>query len=378
MKIAVTGAKGLLGWHAAARLHAVNCAARFRGEAAPHELALLDHAGFEDDAALDAAVADAGAVLHFAGVNRGPDEVVEAANPAIARRLVDACARTGAAPHIVYANSIHARSDTPYGRSKRIAGEILAAAPGPCSQLMLPHIFGECARPYYNNVTATLIDQIWKGEKPTINPAGKVSLLHAGVAANLAITAALGGQSGTITPDGRDLTIADLYDRLRAFHALYGAGVFPPFDDGFDLALFNSYRTGGYPQFYPKPLDPKSDARGVLFESSRAHGASQTFVSTTLPGRSRGDHFHTDLVERFLVVSGRATIRIRKVLTDEVHSFAVSGDEPVAIDMPPLHTHHIVNDSDRDVVTFFWSHRLFDPANPDTFADPVLPETQAI
>lgn len=378
MKIAVTGARGLLGWHTAARLHAANCAARFRGEAPPHELALLDHAQFEDDVALDAAVAGADAILHFAGVNRGPDQMVEASNPAIAHRLAGACGRTNAAPHIIYANSVHANTDTPYGRSKRIAGELLEAAAGRYSQLMLPHIFGECARPYYNNVTATLIDQIWNGEKPTINPAGCVSLLHAGSAANLAINAALYRQSGTINPAGCDLAITDLYDRLRGFHALYDAGVFPLLDNAFDLALFNSYRTGGYPKFYPKLLDPKSDARGVLFESSRAHGASQTFVSTTLPGSRRGDHFHTDLVERFLVVSGRATIRIRRVLTDEVHSFAVSGDEPVAIDMPPLHTHHIASDSDQNVVTFFWSHRLFDPSNPDTFADPVLPENQAI
>ncbi len=372
MKIAVTGARGLLGWHAAARLHAVNCAARFRGDPPPYDLALLDHAAFEDDDQLDAAVRDAGAVLHFAGVNRGVEAEVEAANPAIARRLADACERTGATPHIVYANSIHANSDTFYGRSKRIAGEILSGTGGPYSEMKLPHIFGECARPHYNNVTATLIDQIWKGERPTINPEGRVSLFHAGAAANLAIDAALGKWSGSATPVGRDMSIVELYDRLWGFHALYGANLFPNLADAFDLALFNSYRTGGYPAFYPKKMDPKSDARGTLFETSKAHGGSQTFVSTTLPGATRGDHFHTDLVERFLVVSGRATIRIRKVLTDEVYSFSVSGDDPVAIDMPPLHTHHIVNDSGDHVVTFFWSHRLFDPANPDTFADPVL------
>lgn len=377
LKIVVTGAGGLLGWHSAARLHAQNCGARFRGDPAPYDLALLDHAAFEDPAQLDAALDGAAAVLHFAGVNRGAEEEVEAANPAIARQLAEACARTGASPHIVYANSIHANTDTPYGRSKRIAGEILADAVGKYSELMLPHIFGECARPYYNNVTATLIDQIWTGQQPTINADGRVSLFHAGAAASMAIDAALEGQSGTLVPAGRDLTIVDLYDRLLQFHALYTSGVFPNLDDLFDLALFNSYRTGGFPAFYPKKLDLKSDARGGLFESSRAHGASQTFVSTTLPGRSRGDHFHSDLVERFLVVSGRATIRIRKVLTDEVHSFAVAGDEPVAIDMPPLHTHHIVNDSDEDVVTFFWSHRLFDPSDPDTFADPVLLENEA-
>lgn len=375
LKIAVTGSRGLLGWHAAARLHAINCTARFRGEVAPHTLALLDHHAFDNDAAIDAALTGADAVLHFAGVNRGTDEQVEAANPAIAKRLADACARTGARPHIVYADSTHARNDTPYGRSKLVAGEILAECGAGYCGIVLPHIFGECARPYYNNVTATLIDQLWSGQEPTINPAGRVSLLHAGAAANLAIDAAIAGTTSVLEPPGRDMAITELYDRLRGFHQLYQADIFPAFDDAFDLALFNSYRTGGYPQHYPKPLTCKSDLRGTLFESSRGHGASQTFMSTTLPGQTRGDHFHTDLVERFLVVSGRAIIRIRKVLTDEVHSFAVSGDTPVAIDMPPLHTHHIVNDGEGELLTFFWSHRLFDPAQPDTFADPVFLET---
>ena len=128
--------------------------------------------------------------------------------------------------------------------------------------------------------------------------------------------------------------------------------------------------------YYPMRMKLNSDARGGLFESAKALAGSQTFLSTTRPGMRRGDHFHTDLVERFLVVSGKATIRVRKVLTDEIYSFDVSGDEPVAIDMPPLHTHHIVNDTDSDVVTFFWSHRLFDPANPDTYADAVLLESE--
>ena len=183
LKIVVTGAAGLLGWHAAARLHAANCAARYRGKSEPYRLALLDRAAFADDGQRDAAVADADAVLHFAGVNRGEQAYVEAANPTIAQRLADSLSRTGARPRLVYANSTHARIDTPYGRSKRRAAEILAETGAGLTNLILPHIFGECARPYYNNVTATLIDQIWSGEKPTTNPEGKVQLLHAGVAA---------------------------------------------------------------------------------------------------------------------------------------------------------------------------------------------------
>ena len=373
VKLVVTGARGLLGWHCSARIHAANCAARYRGDASPHELVQVDRAAFEDEALLADAVAGADAVLHFAGVNRGDDAAVEVGNPAIAHALIAACTIAGATPHIVYANSVHAVRDTPYGRSKRIAGEIIArAAHGRYTDLVLPHIFGECARPYYNNVTATLIDQILLGDEPTLNPEGRVQLLHAGVAAQAAITNAIAATNGKIAPPGRDIAVADLYDRLLAFHASYEANIFPDLDDPFDLALFNSYRTARYPARYPMPLKLNSDARGKLFESAKGGNISQSFLSTTHPSKIRGDHFHTDLVERFLVVSGEGTIRIRRVLTDDIHEFVVSGDKPVAIDMPPLHTHHIENSGEAELLTFFWAHRLFDPANPDTFADPVL------
>jgi UDP-2-acetamido-2,6-beta-L-arabino-hexul-4-ose reductase len=373
VKFVVTGARGLLGWHASARIHAANCAARYRGDTPPHELVQVDRATFEDAAALTAAVAGADAVLHFAGINRGDDAAIEAENPAIARALVAACAAAGASPHIVYANSVHAALDTPYGRSKRIAGETIADVAGTrYTDLVLPHIFGECARPYYNNVTATLIDKILQGDGPTLNPEGRVQLLHAGAAAQIAIDSALAGTSGRIAPQGRDTGVIELYERLRAFHAAYESNIFPDLDDPFDLALFNTYRTARYPARYPMALKLNSDARGTLFESAKGGNVSQSFLSTTHPARIRGDHFHTDLVERFLVVAGEGVIRIRRVLTDEIHEFVVSGDKPVAIDMPPLHTHHIENSGEAELLTFFWAHRLFDPANPDTFADPVI------
>jgi len=371
VKIAVTGARGLIGWHTASRIHAQICASLYRGELPPHELVLIDHADFEDDATLAAALKEVDVVLHFAGVNRGEDALVEHANPRIARSLVRGCKIANVAPHIVYANSTHASQDTPYGRSKRIAGEILAEFAPAYTDLVLPHIFGECARPNYNNVTATLIDKLWRGEAPSINPAGRVELLHAGAAAQMAIDAALEGHCGYIAPKGRDMRVADLYSKLEQFHTLYTANTFPDLADIFDLALFNSYRTGGFPAHCPRALNLHVDPRGVLFESAKGGNAAQSFLSTTLPGQKRGDHFHLDLVERFLVVRGEALIRIRRVLTDEVHEFAVSGKSPVAIDMPPLHTHNIENRGEGEVITFFWAHRLFDPANPDTYADPV-------
>ena len=373
MKIAITGAAGLLGWHAAARLHAPNCAARFRKEPEPFDVAAIDRATFSDPQALAAALADAEAVIHFAGVNRGTPEEVEAANPAIARTLVAGCRAAGVTPHIVYANSTHAATDSFYGRSKRIAGEILAEAAPAYTDLVLPHIFGECAKPDYNNVTATFIDRIITGRTPEMNPDGRVELLHAGAAAEVAIEAVLTGATGKIAPTGRPMSVGELFDRLMAFHSAYSANLFPDLTDAFDLALFNSYRSALYPDHFPRPLKLHTDPRGTLFEASRSSGGGgQTFLSWTHPGITRGDHFHLGKVERFLVLEGEALIRIRRVLGDEVWEYRVSGEAPAAVDMPTLHTHSIENVGDRPLLTLFWTHEVFDPAAPDTYADPVL------
>ncbi|PHQ85731.1 MAG: capsule biosynthesis protein CapF [Thalassobium sp.] len=371
MKVVVTGAAGLIGRHAAVRLHAQNCAAQFKGADAPYDLVTLDHAAFDDDAVLAAALTGADAVLHFAGVNRAPDDMLEVANPAIAQRLVDVCGAANASPHIVYANSIHAQTDTPYGRSKSGAATILSKA-GKFMDLILPHIFGEGARPYYNNVTATLIDQILKGETPDINPDGKVQLVHAGAAAQAAIDSVVNGTTGQIAPQGRVTPVPELFAMLSAFHDSDTRNIYPDLSDDFAVALFNCYRTATYPDGWPRPLKLNTDARGTLFEAVKGGGGGQTFLSTTQPGVTRGDHFHLTKVERFLVVQGDAVIRIRPVLGDAVWEYRVNGDAPAPVDVPTLHTHSIENVGAGPLLTLFWTHDLFDPANPDTFADPVL------
>jgi UDP-2-acetamido-2,6-beta-L-arabino-hexul-4-ose reductase len=372
LKVIITGAKGLLGWHAHARLHAANCAAAFRGDTQPFTIVALDHNAFDDDTALASALQGADAVLHFAGLNRGPADKVETMNPAIARRLASACLAAGCAPHVVYANSTHAAGETPYGRSKREAGRILADMPGLFTDLVLPHIFGEGARASYNNVTATLIAQILDGGPLTINPDGRVNLLHAGAAAQMAIDAVTSALAQRVEPKPMPLSVPDLYHRLKRFNDDYTANVFPDLSEAFDRDLFNTYRAATYPGSWPRPLLLKSDARGMLFEAFKGGGGGQGFLSTTRPGVTRGDHFHLGKVERFVVLQGEAVIRIRKVLSTELWEYRVSGREPAAVDMPTLHTHSIENIGDRDLLTMFWTHDQFDPDNPDTYADKVL------
>lgn len=371
-RIVVTGAGGLLGWHCLVRLHARNCAARFRGEPAPYDLVPVDRATFNDPNCLGGAVEGAAAVLHFAGVNRGTEAEVETGNIDIATRLAEACGTSGAAPRIVYANSTHAASDTPYGRSKRRAGEILADAVPRFTNLVLPHIFGEGARPFYNNVTATFIHQVMRGETPEVNPEGRVQLLHAGAAVEAAIGAFEGGAFGELRPAPRPMGVGALLARLQDMHAAYGANLFPDLSDPFDLALFNSYRAALYPEGFPRPLKLNADARGVLFEAAKGGGGGQTFLSWTEPGVTRGNHFHLDKVERFLVLEGEAVIRIRRVPDGPVWEYRVDGRQPAAVDMPTLHTHSIENVGRTPLLTLFWTQAVFDPAAPDTYTDPVL------
>lgn len=370
-RIVVTGAFGLLGWHASARLHAINCAARFKNEAQPFDLVRLNRVSFGDPATLVKALEGADIVLHFAGVNRGEPSEVEAANPRIAETLLAAIDQAGERPHIVFANSVHAGSDTPYGRSKRRAAESFASSGLGFTNLILPHIFGEHARPYYNNVTATLIDQIIQNEESTVSE-GIVHLLHAGVAAQNAIDAGIAQHSGNITPDGQALDVSNLYEMLVSFHNSYNNNIYPAFKDKFEVNLFNCYRAALYPHGFPRLLGLHTDKRGVLFEAVKGGNGGQSFASWTVPGVTRGDHFHLNKIERFLVLDGEAIVRIRRILGGPVWEYRVKGDAPAVVDIPTLHTHSIENVGTRPLLTLFWTHEMLNPKDPDTYADPVL------
>jgi len=108
------------------------------------------------------------------------------------------------------------------------------------------------------------------------------------------------------------------------------------------------------------------DNRGSLFEAVREKNGGQTFLSTTHPGITRGNHYHYHKVERFLVVAGEAIIRVRRLFHTTVKEFHVSGARPQYVDMPTLHTHEITNVGDSDLLTMFWSHEVFDPGRSDT------------
>ena len=168
------------------------------------------------------------------------------------------------------------------------------------------------------------------------------------------------------------------FERLRGYHALYaGRGEIPDVSDRFDRDLFNTYRACLFPQAYPIHPTPHADARGVLVETVRSHGGTgQGFVSSTVPGATRGDHYHLGKIERFMVLRGEAEIALRRLYGDEVVRFRVSGEQPGFVDMPTMWTHHLTNVGSDDVICAFWADELLDPERPDQY--PLKVEREAV
>lgn len=364
MKIAITGSAGFLGWHTRARLHTLT----------DHEMCPIIRDNWSQ---LDAAIADCDAVLHLAGVNRADtDEAVASGNLALAKDVADAVRSAGRPTRIVYASSTQVGNGTPYGKAKEDAGELLRSAAsevgGIYVEVRLPGVFGEHSRPHYNTFVATFIDCLDRGEQPSVND-NPVELIHAQAAA-AALIEGLSSRDRLIRAHGHHTRVPEVLSLLESFRDVYGRGEIPKLPTQFHTDLFNTYRAAQFPSKYPFSLMVNADQRGELIETIRAHGSGgQSFVSWTRPDQTRGEHYHLSKIERFVVLSGHARISLRKVLTDEVVTFDVTGERPAVIDMPTLWVHNITNAGTEELITMFWADQLFNPAAPDTYWEPVTP-----
>lgn len=364
MRVLVTGAEGFLGWHTRARLRALT----------DHDIVPVGRSSW---GRLPELVRGADAVLHVAGVNRATPDEVEQGNVQLARDVASAIHSSGQAPRIVFANSIQAGNDTAYGTGKASAAQLLADAAADVGaafvDVRLPNLFGEHGRPRYNSFVATFVDAVVTGESPTIQDR-KVHLLHVQDAAQSLIDALTIDQP-QLVPAGNGTSVQEVFDLLRTQRETYRGSDLPPLGSKLETDLFNTLRAALFPTHYPMDLTAHADDRGRLVEVVRAHGGQgQTFVSTTRPGVTRGEHFHLTKVERFVVLAGQARISLRRLLTNDVVTFDVSGDRPQVVDMPTMWVHNIRNTGDTELTTAFWSHDLFDAQAPDTYWEPVALE----
>jgi len=373
MRVVITGGHGFLGWHTACRLrarHGIDASRLGRAETA-------------EPGRLHAEVAAADVVMHIAGVNRAAtDDGVVTGNVQLATSLGEAIAASGRPVRVVYANSIQADLDNPYGSGKAEAASILQQATravgGSLADVLLPNLFGEHGRPKYNSFVATFCHLVAEGEQASVTGDKEVPLLHAQRAAGVLIHAMDGVQDVSIRPKGDAHLVSEVLALIKEFHGLYALGELPDLTDAFSVELFNTYRSYTFPKQFPSLAQVHADPRGELFETVRSHGGTgQAFVSTTRPGQTRGEHYHLAKVERFFVLRGEAEIALRRLLDDEIVRFRVSGERPGFVDMPTMWVHNITNVGSDDLVTMFWADQLLDLENPDQYPERVAQEVSA-
>ncbi len=398
MNILITGANGFVGKNLTETLKNIRDGKdRTHPEIEIGELYLYDID--TDKALLDTYCAKADFVFNLAGVNRPKNtEEFMQGNFGFASELLDTLKKHNNTCPIVVSSSIQAtligRYDSDYGRSKK-AGEDLffeyAAQSG--AKVMVyrfPNLFGKWCRPNYNSVIATFCSNIANDLEITVNDrAAKLELLYIDDLIDEMLLAIEGkehhcefdGIDTVICDSGKycaatvthKVTLGEIVDLLKTFKAQPKVLTMPEIPyNSFAKKLYSTYLS-----YLPKekvafPLKMNVDARGSFTELFRTEKCGQFSVNISKPGITKGQHWHNTKWEFFIVVSGKGLIQQRKIGTDEVLNFEVSGEKIEAVHMLPGYTHNIINLSDtEDLVTVMWANECFDPSKPDTFFEVV-------
>lgn len=340
---------------------------------------------FDKEDVLRSFVKQCDVIIHLAAVNRHPDpEVIYNTNIELTNRMTQAMCAEKVAPHVVYSSSVQESEDNLYGKSKQKCREILenwandyqASFTG----LIVPNVFGPFGRPNYNSFIATFCYKLTHNEKADIIQNNVVKLIYVGNLCNYIIEkikeVSLHKKAKVekiYVPYDFKNKVSDVLSTLETFKDLYfDKGYIPAINNADHLNLFHTFLSYiDYDTYFPRKLEKHKDERGVFVEILRLTTGGQISFSTTVPGVTRGNHYHTRKVERFTVLKGKARIEFRKIGTDKVHIFYLTGNEPAYVDMPIWYTHNITNVGDEDLYTQFWINECYNPEDGDTYFENV-------
>ena len=368
-KVGITGNDGFIGYHLTSLLRT-----KENIEIIPFELDF-----FYDSSKLDHFVSQCDVIVHLAGVNRHHDEnEIYSVNISLAEKIMGSVKNTKVKPFIIFSSSTQEERDNPYGKAKRKAREMLenfsALNNSDFTGLIIPNVFGPFGQPYYNSFIATFCYQINHNEEPKIEVDADVSLIYVFDLVNYIYDVIAGNLKGiklNVPHEGSD-RVSKILQKLNSFKSVYlENGIIPELKDHWDICLFNTFRSYIDYGFYPFKLKKHEDNRGYLFEVLKSNTKGQIFCSFTRPGITRGNHFHFNKIERFCVIKGLAEIKLRKIGTSEIITYKVSGEDPSFIDIPIMHTHHITNVGDNELLTLFWTNEFYNPDKPDTYYEEV-------
>ena len=370
-KIGITGQNGFIG------KHLFNTVGLYPEK---FERIIFDKTFFETESLLDAFVSKCDIIVHLAGMNRHQDpQVIYDTNIALTDKLIASLQRTKSTAHIIFSSSTQEEKDNLFGKSKKQARNLLNnwanAGNGVFTGMIIPNVFGPFGNPYYNSVVATFCHQLTNGEVPNVDVDSELKLIYVGELVNEIMNAITENRTVLSSEVAHTyvIKVSEILKLLESFTLGYQLnGIIPIINNTFELNLFNTFRSyADIKKQYPVKFTQYTDSRGSFAEVIRLNMGGQVSFSTTLPGTTRGNHFHTRKIERFAVIKGKALLQLRRIGTDEVMDFYLNGDEPSYVDMPIWYAHNIKNIGNDELYTIFWINEFYDSENPDTYFERV-------
>lgn len=399
MNILVTGANGFIGKNLCERLKAVQEGKdRSCPELKIERIFRYTRKSTEDQ--LETYCANADFVFHLAGVNRPehPDDF-ERGNKIFTKKLIQALKKAGNSCPVLFSSSIQATlggkyEHSAYGKSKLDGENLLFQYGRECGAQVLvyrlPNLFGKWCRPMYNSVIATFCYNIARDLPIEIHdPATVLELLYIDDLTEAMLKAICGdvhrcrwqGSKAIPDPDGSfcyvpetyAVSLGEIVRELERFHNLLFTMEIPPqIKHSFQKKLYATYLSYLPEDKISCPLKVNKDARGSFTELIKSREWGQISVNITKPGMTKGRHWHNTKWEIFIVVAGHGLIRERKIGSDKIIEFEVTGEKPDAVCMLPGYTHSITNlSATDDLITVMWANEAFDPEQPDTFSEEV-------
>ena len=370
VKIVVTGAAGFIGKNLMQRLLRMDdtTVCPFDIDTAP--------------AMLSEYVKDCDAVFHLAGINRPQktEEFMEG-NFGFTRTLLDRLLEaSNSKAKIIVSSSIQAELDNPYGASKKAGEDLLKKysqeTGAPVVIYRFPNVFGKWCRPEYNSAVATFCHNIARDLPIKVNdPEVMMHLVYIDDVVDELLACLRGEQHVKdgygYVPIVYDVKLGRIPELLYSFRKMREDLSLPDFEDGFEKKLYSTYLSYIPEDSFSYPLVMHEDDRGSFTEFLKTADRGQVSVNISHPGIVKGNHWHNTKNEKFLVVKGTGLIRLRRVGSDKVTEYRVSGDRLEVVDIPCGYTHSIANVGDDDMATVMWVNEVFDPSNGDTYHEEV-------
>lgn len=372
IRVGITGQPGFVGSH----LY------NFLGLQKDIERIPCDDAFFQDESALRNFVKQCDVIVHLAAMNRHPDmQVIYDTNVRLVQQLIAAMDTEKVTPHVLFSSSTQEDRNNLYGESKREGRRLLdewaARSGGKFTGLVIPNVFGPFGRPNYNSMVATFCHKLANGETPEVLVDSAVKLIYVGDLCReiLSVIAGAITDNPYYVPHSAEKKVTEVLALLTKYkEQYYDMGIVPYIADCFEQSLFNTFVCYiDHKKYYPRQLKLNTDERGSFVETIKLdHTGGQVSFSTTHPGITRGNHYHTRKFERFAVIKGKARLQLRRIGSDEVLNFDIDADIcPGYVDMPVWYTHNITNTGNDTVYTIFWINEFYNPEDGDTYFENV-------